>query len=444
MKQSKQAWVVSVDMGYGHERAAWGLKELAYNNIIVANNYPGIPNRDKKLWLQSRRIYETISRFKSIPLVGDMIFEVMDKLQSIPQFYPRRDLSSPNLQLREVYTLIHQGVGKHLIEQLIKRNKRLPLVTTFFQMAFTAEECGYPNDIYCVVCDADCSRTWVPYVPKQSRIKYFAPNGRVVERLKLYGIKPENIFITGFPLPKELIGGPRISVIKQDLSRRLRNLDPNKIFITKYEKTISSYLGKNWRQLNHKHPLTLTFAVGGAGAQKAIGVQILKSLTTAISRDQIKINLVAGIRRDIASYFKQACQNLKLTKFLGRDINILYQNNYHGYFKAFSQLLHTTDILWTKPSELSFYTGLGLPIIMSPPIGSQEHFNRVWLKTVGGGITQNDPRYTNEWLFDWVNSGGLARVAWNGFIEAPTHGAYRIDSIITGKKIELEKLPLVV
>jgi len=43
-----------------------------------------------------------------------------------------------------------------------------------------------------------------------------------------------------------------------------------------------------------------------------------------------------------------------------------------------------------------------------------------------------------------VESGGLARMAWNGFIEAPTHGAYRIEEIITGLPVELEKLPLIV
>jgi hypothetical protein len=81
---------------------------------------------------------------------------------------------------------------------------------------------------------------------------------------------------------------------------------------------------------------------------------------------------------------------------------------------------------------------------MAPSIGSQEQFNRIWLKSVGAGVTQGDPRYVNEWLFDWMNSGGLARMAWNGFIEAPTHGAYRIESIITGKKIDVERIPLIV
>ncbi len=106
--------------------------------------------------------------------------------------------------------------------------------------------------------------------------------------------------------------------------------------------------------------------------------------------------------------------------------------------------LRTTDTLWTKPSELSFYCGLGLPIVMAPPIGSQEVFNRMWLETVGAGTMQFDPRYADEWLFDWVRSGGLARFAWNGYIEAPTHGTYRIENIVTGANTELEPLPLIV
>ena len=81
---------------------------------------------------------------------------------------------------------------------------------------------------------------------------------------------------------------------------------------------------------------------------------------------------------------------------------------------------------------------------MAPSIGSQEVFNRSWLKMVGGGVTQNDPKFTDEWLFDWVNSGGLARIAWNGYIEAPTHGSYRIESILTGEKLEVEELPLII
>ena len=49
-----------------------------------------------------------------------------------------------------------------------------------------------------------------------------------------------------------------------------------------------------------------------------------------------------------------------------------------------------------------------------------------------------------EWLFDWINSGGVARMAWNGYIEAPTHGAYRIEDVVLGQKSEIHPLPLIV
>ena len=135
---------------------------------------------------------------------------------------------------------------------------------------------------------------------------------------------------------------------------------------------------------------------------------------------------------------------LGLGSDLGEGVHIQYFPDRSSYFRKFDQLVRHSDILWTKPSELSFYTGIGLPIIVAPPIGSQEKFNELWLRTVGGGTPQHDPRYADEWLFDWVESGGLARMAWNGFIEAPTHGAYRIEEIITGLPVELEKLPLIV
>jgi len=431
-------------MGYGHERAAYGLKDFAEGgNYILANDYPGIPRDEKKNWNNGRAMYESISRLKSAPIVGKYIFEVMDKLQEIPLFYPRRDLSAPNLQLKSVYRDIEtHGVGRHLIERLSENP--LPLITTFFVPAFAAETFGYPGDIYCVICDADMSRTWVARDPKKSRIKYFAPNGRVVERLKLYGVPAERIFFTGFPMPKELIGGEHGRIVKSNMAHRIFNLDPHRIFTMRNEATLHRHFGRHHFPKESHHPLTLTFAVGGAGAQRSIGAEILESLREKIKKHEIRVNIVAGIRKDVGEYFHAVIKDLGLTSERDDWVTVLETRHRKEYFTRFSHLLHETDLLWTKPSELSFYTGLGIPIIMAPPVGSQEEFNRLWIKTVGGGVTQNDPRYTEEWLFDWVNSGGLARMAWNGYIEAPTHGTYRIESIITGKETALAKLPLIV
>lgn len=439
----KNAWIVSVNMGYGHERAAFGLEDLAHGGIVTANDYPGIPAGDKKQWHDTRRMYEFVSRLQPVPMIGRAAFGVMNEIQRIPPFYPRRDLSKPSLQSKQVYWSVRkQGLGKHLVEKLAKNP--LPFVSTFFLAAFAAEEHGYPNDIYIVTCDADISRAWVPIDPKRSRIKYFASNGRVVERLKLYGVAPQNIYLTGFPLPKSSIGGPEATVVKNDLAARICNLDPNGIFINKYRKTLRDELGEDRCAFKKKRPLTLAFCVGGAGAQRHIGMEIMKSLRTHLLRGHIRLFLEPGTREEVAEYFRRSAIELGLKRALGNSLLIHLYPNRTAYFRGFMRSMRQTDILWTKPSELSFYAGLGLPIIMAPPVGSQEDFNRTWIMSVNAGTDQLDPANTDEWLFDWINSGGFARFAWNGYIEAPTHGTYRIESILTGEKTPLAELPLIV
>jgi hypothetical protein len=131
------------------------------------------PNHDRDLWKQSRGVYEFFSRLQPLPIVGQSLFDVMDHFQKIPPFYPRRDLSEPTLQVSESYRWIEkQGLGKDLIQKLKKKNGRLPFISTFFLPAFAAEVFDYPGDIYCVICDTDVSRAWVPLDPKRKHEQY--------------------------------------------------------------------------------------------------------------------------------------------------------------------------------------------------------------------------------------------------------------------------------
>lgn len=430
------SWVVAVDMGYGHWRAAYPLRDIAYEGVVIANNYRGIPMRDAEIWDRSRRFYEFVSRAKGLPLIGEKIFAWYDYLQRILPFYPRRDLSKPTLQLRELYNLMRGGWGKDFVDYL--NTTPLDLVTTFFVPAFFAEEHGFKGDIYCLICDADMSRTWAPLIPQKSRIKYLAPNKRVEDRLKLYGIKPDQIFLTGFPLPKENIGGQNMPTLRADLGRRIYNLDPQRVYHRKYEDTLHHYLGAKSLTNRPAHALTLTFSVGGAGAQRDLGVEIITSLRQQIKKGLITLNLAAGSRNDVYSFFKMAIKDLKLEPQLGHNIHIIYQDRTEDYFRNFNMALRTTDILWTKPSELVFYSGLGIPIIVAPAIGSQEEFNHLWLKTTGAGISQNEPRYTHEWLFDWLKSGWLAEAAIKGFLDTPKFGTYNIERIVEHRYRRLE------
>ncbi len=442
----QKAWVISVNMGYGHQRTAWPLRNLAFEGkIINANSYQGIPEIDRKIWETTRRFYEFISRFRRAPLIGEATFSIYDQLQKILSFYPKRDLSKPNLALKQIFSLLKKGWGRHLIEKL--KQKPLPLISTFFTPAFMAEFFNYPSaatgrkermffehpgDIFCVVCDADIARTWAPLKPGRSKIKYFAPTTRVVERLKLYGVKSENIFLTGYPLPIENIGTSPptggMEILKEDLRYRLLNLDPQKRYFEKYKILIETNLGKLPEKANH--PLTIMFSVGGAGAQKEIGIKIVKSLAEKIRTGQIKVILVAGIKEKVREYFRKNIEHLGLKAELDRNIEIIFEKDIESYFQKFNLALRKIDILWTKPSELSFYAALGLPIIIAPPIGSQEEFNKRWLLKSGFGYLQENLNHTNQWLFDWLNQGYLAEAAMQGFVEGEKLGTFNIENLL--------------
>lgn len=430
-----QAWVVSVNMGYGHQRTAYPLKSFAYNDkILNANDYDGIPARDRQIWEGSRRFYEAISKFKRTPLVGNAAFSLYDKLfQRIFDFYPRRDLSRATFLTNRNYDLIHKGWGKDLISKMSRRP--LPLVTTFFIPAFMAEEFDYPNEIYLIVCDADVSRQWVAREPLHSRINYCAPNSRVYERLKLYGVPKNRLFLTGYPLPESNISTGKgkdfwqMNIAKHDLAHRLVNLDPAGTYLSKYRQLAEETVGELPKSAGR--PLTVMFSAGGAGAQSEIGIMLARQFVSKIKDGRMKLVLSVGINQKLRDAYSVCVNSLGLGD--SPYLEILYENGIREYFDRFNGILRKTDILWTKPSELSFYSALGLPVIIAPPIGSQEDFNKGWLLRSGFGLEQGNLKCIDQWLSDWLNSGYLAEAAMEGFIEGEKMGTYHIKRLVSNK-----------
>lgn len=418
----RKAWIVAADMGYGHQRTAYPLRDIAFGGkIINANSYDGIPEKDKKVWHTTRALYEFISRFKRTPVFGSMVFFILNEFQKILTYYPKRDLSRPNYNLKSIFTFIKKNWGTDLVLRL-KKNP-LPLVSTFFTPAFMAEAFNYPNTIYCVVCDADVARVWVSLDPKKSRIKYFAPCTWVRDRLKLYGVSSKNIFLTGYPLPKENIG-ENMEVLKDDLRYRLLNLDPKKRYRKMYEPLIKGFLGDLPEKPNH--PLTIMFSIGGAGAQKEICLEAINSLKDKIKNNRLRIIISIGTREELKKYFANNIRGLKLDGW----VSVLFGKTINEYFEKFNSALRETDVLWTKPSELSFYAGLGIPIIIAPSIGSQEDFNKRWLLHIGAGLFQENPNYTDQWFSDLLDGGDFAELAMQGFVEIEKMGTYNIEKII--------------
>lgn len=422
--KNKKIHLLSLDMGYGHQRAAYPLVFLSNEGVIAVNDYPGISLKEKKYWQKSRQAYEKISYFKRVPFIGQAAFNIMDYFQRIDDLYPLRDLSKKSLQQLNFYNQVKKGLGKNLIESLNKNP--LPLVSTFFIGAYIAEYNNYKGDIYCLLCDADISRAWAMPNATKSRVKYLVPTNLSAKRLQMYGVKDKNIILTGFPLPKENIGSINKEIIKGDLVKRLPSLDPQGVYREKYGGLLAD-LDLSYEP-DTNNVLEISFVVGGAGAQRQKGIEIVKSLKSLIVEASLKLNLVAGFREDVNDYFLEELHKIGLDKNM---VEVVFHKNKAQYFNLFNKIMRNTDILWTKPSELSFYSGLGIPLILNEPIGAQEFKNRDWLFSFGGAYMADNLKYTNEWLTDWLSDGRLARSAVNAYLSAESLGTYKIEKYFT-------------
>lgn len=430
--EEKRAWVVSANMGMGHNRAAYPFASIAHGDIYLLGGHSTETRNEKFFWKSTRHLYESLSRALDIPVVGPVFFSVLNKLQHIPPYYPVKDRSSASRQVKFLYTLMKLGLGRGLKDHI--SSKKLPVITTFYASALVVQE--YTDlPVYCIICDADINRAWTAANPENSRIVYCVPCAHAKGRLLQYGVPEGKIRVTGFPLPDENVGGPEMTVLKRDLSARLARLDPYGAFRLIHEKEVEYYLGKQMPDAEPGRPVTLTYAIGGAGAQKHIAESILQGASRMLREGGIRINFVAGTRKSVYDYL------LKITRKYGFDnnanVNLVYDNDMYGYFEKFSGILHSTDILWSKPSELSFYCGLGIPFIISPPIGAHEKSNMRWLMKIGAGIPQPDPRYLGEWLSDYLAEGTLAQYAWNAFLNAKKTGTYNITDLVLSESESL-------
>jgi hypothetical protein len=423
-RSATRAWIVTADMGYGHARAVDPLRTISQEEIITVGKTGAGSPAERRLWRRLLWVYEWFSRARGIPVVGKPVFTILDRFLHIPSFYPIRDLSRSTFQVDLLASSIRKGLCGGMLQTI--RANSLPLVTSFYAPAIAADMHGY-DPVYCIICDADLNRVWVAKEPWESRINYFAPCGKAAQRLKAYGVPEERIFLTGFPLPAELLGGPDLPVLKADLGQRLHYLDPNQRFWPLHGRNVEHFLGHDNCMFTGRRVMTIAYAVGGAGAQKEMARRIARSLRNRILSGSLRLLLLPGIRTEVREYFEQVKEEIAPGSAY---LKVLPADTLDEYFAVFNRAMRETDILWTKPSELSFYAALGIPIIMAPTIGSQERFNRQWLFEIQAGIKQENPDHTDQWLFDWLENGRLAEAAWAGFLKARKLGTYRILEVL--------------
>jgi hypothetical protein len=426
------AWVVSVLMGLGHLRAAYPLRDLAREGIILYGSRRSTPAREYRIWRRLRKIYYFSSNVGKIPLLGKPLLDLLLAIQRIQPYYPRRDLSAPNVAVRYLDRLIaRKGLCSGLLERL--QGTPLPRIHTFYATAMAAARDRSGAEDYLLICDSDFNRVWVPREPRAGRLKYLAPCTQVRNRLLAYGVSAECIFLTGFPLPKENIGSRAgLEILRADLFQRLLRLDPKRKFFSYHQRSVLGWLGQSEVPAAVPGPFHLTFAIGGAGAQCEMARFILQSLKPAIAARRVRLTISAGIHQKAYERLLGYVNRLQLGGELAAGgLQLVYDPDVYTYLDMFNRLLRTTDVLWTKPSELSFYCALGIPILMAPPIGTHEELNRCWLREIHAGVEPSGPlRFTHEWLFDLLENGRLAEAAWDGFLKARKLGTYKIEDLV--------------
>jgi hypothetical protein len=438
------AAVAAVDMGYGHLRAARAIADALGTRVLRADTAPIADAEEQRLWQTARRLYEVTSRTSQLPgllgWLGAPLRAALDGITSIPPLHPHRDLSSPNWGTRSLDRLIARGLGRGLAAHLA--TTREPLVTTFFSIAIAAAAHGV-RDVHCIATDSDLARSWAPLDPRSSPIVYSAPTRRARRRLLAYGIAREQIEVTGFPLPHELVGGPELPTLARNLAARLVRLDPKGVFREQLGGDLERFLGPLSRTESdsESRPPLAVFAVGGAGAQAELARTLLVSLRPLIEEGKLRLCLVAGARPEIAARFVEWTAAAGLSPLLGSEVQILDAPDVDTYLDRFHELLSQADILWTKPSEMVFFGALGLPLVLTRPVGVHERYNRRWAIENGVGLEQRDARHAGDWLREYLAEGTLAAAAWFGYLRLPKQGLYRIVGRIVGRIVERVKRP---
>jgi hypothetical protein len=420
--------LAAIEMGYGHLRAAVALGNLLGLPIANIDEAPLADEEERRIWARARRFYEFVSRASQLPIVGGAFDFALGTLTTIPSLYPIRDLSAPTVPVRYLARQARNGLGRGLVERL--RGTGQSLLTTFYAPAVLADMAGCDR-IFCVVTDSDVNRIWAPPDVKRTRIRYLVPGLRTARRLRAYGVPESQIVFTGFPLPPELLGGRNLPVLRQNLAARLRRLDPTGAFRSAYGDEVDHFLAVDAPPTETSRVPLITFAVGGAGAQAGLPRRFLPGFRKPIEQGRLRLALVAGVRAEVAELFQRAVEENGLRDRLGNGIEILVDSDHLSYFQRFHALLAETDVLWTKPSELTFFGALGLPLLLAPPVGVHESYNLRWAREAGVGLKQRDPRFVAERLLDYLDDGTLAGAAWSGFMRLPKFGTYRIADLVT-------------
>ena len=413
-------------MGYGHLRPARALAARLGTTVMHADREPLADREERRAWARSRSFYES-----SQPRLGSALGRLADPTPCSTRSPTSRRCIRFAISRRRrsacgARTLRAARVSAaSLVAYLADRD--MQLLTTFYSPAVLADFHGYDR-IFCIVTDSDVNRVWAPINPGRARS---ATSRRAAASCAAacYGVNKAQIEFTGFPLPHSLVGGPT-----RRAERNLARASPGSI-----TKAFSAAIRTRLRALgplpSRCRPPHLVFAVGGAGAQAELPALSCRACDRRCSSGRLRLTLVAGVARDALQAARGAMSTARgFRASSGSNLDILFEPETRRLLRSLRRAARARRCLWTKPSEMVLYAGLGLPLLLTKPIGIHENYNRRCARENGAALKQRDPRTIGERLRELLDDGNLAAAAWAGYRRLPHLGLYRIlDRLDNGR-----------
>jgi len=254
-----------------------------------------------------------------------------------------------------------------------------PIIATHSLVALAAVACGFTNVINLVI---DNHAQFFVVVPQCLNLVQGPVNYQSFLRM---GVEPENLELAGHWIPRDLVEN-----IPDDCERRVN-------------RALSGFDGQG----GERKPRRILIPVGGAGAQRAFIVKLVKALAPLVAKGDLQLFLNAGDHKHMEKAFVKVLKETGLTDYdvvtstegvrEFRD-NLLDPNaepakaitlfTFEDYFPAVATtdiLSRVADVLACKPSELAFYP---VPKLMIRRVGDHEQFSALRAAELGDGTLE--------------------------------------------------------
>lgn len=199
--------------------------------------------------------------------------------------------------------------------------------------------------------------------------------------------------------------------------------------------------GKRLERIKNKSAKRILLTVGGAGAQKEIFVELIKKIIPLVNNNKAVLYINVG---DHKAVWEGICKEIPVLESITekyfddwdktcdfaekalnsdiRGIHAFYNKDIFAAVYATNLLMRSSDIIITKPSELSFYP---IPKLLIKRVGGHEAWGAIRAAEVGDGTIECETTERALQMLDlMLNGDEILTMLINNILKANKIGIY--------------------